>query len=295
MSKIDKTHSEKKQSGGSAYEEVRHRPNASLVIGSSLVALILLMAVLSFFWTPYNPSDTGEGLRLGPPSVKHWTGTDKLGRDLFTQLMIGARLAFIVAIGSTSLAGLIGVTLGLISASSRKRYVDEAFSYLFDIFIAFPTILMAMLIVTIRGASTSSAVLAIGIAGSAIVARLSRISAARVMKTDFVKAAIACGSSRLFIVFQHVIPNIYPILVVQLTLVASGAILAEASLAYLGLGAPPPQASWGRMLLEAQSSVLSAPWGAFIPGLAIVCIVLGFNFLGDGIRELLDPEMSRGE
>jgi len=274
-----------------AHGVVRRRPGASLVIGTLLVSLVLTTALVSLFWTPYTPADTAEALRLGGPSPRHWAGTDKLGRDLFSQLMIGARLALLVATGSTAIAAALGGTLGLSAASSRRGFVDESFSYLFDVLIAFPTILLAMLIVTIRGASTFSAILAIGISGSAVVSRLSRISAIRVLAADYVKAAIAGGASRLSIIFRHVLPNIYPILVVQLTLVAAGAILAEASLAYLGLGAPPPQSSWGRMLLEAQESVVSSPWGAIFPGLAIVTAVLGLNFLGDGIRELLDPEM----
>jgi peptide/nickel transport system permease protein len=278
-----------------AFDARKRRPGSSLIIGGILVSFVLAIALVSLFWTPYAPSDTAEGTRLGAPSALHWTGTDKLGRDLFTQLMIGARLALTVATGSTLVAAAIGVTLGLVAASARNPRVDESFSYLFDVLIAFPTILMAMLIVTIRGASTSSAILAIGLSASAVVARLTRISAMRVLGTDYVKAAIACGTSRPAIVFRHVLPNIYPLLVVQLTLVASGAILAEASLAYLGLGAPPPQASWGRMLLEAQGAVRSAPWGAIVPGLTIVMIVLGLNFLGDGIRELLDPEMRKGD
>ncbi len=231
------------QSREKAYESSRRKINSSLVIGGILISLVLAVAVVSIFWTPYDSNDMGEGIRLGGPSAAHWIGTDKLGRDLFTQLMIGARLAFIVAIGSTAVAGLVGISLGLIAASTRSRFIDEAFSYFFDVLIAFPTILMAMLVVTIRGASISSAILAIGFSASAIVSRLSRISATGILKTDYVKAAIACGTSRPAILFRHVLPNIYPILVVQLALVAVGAILAEASLAYLGLGAPPPQAS----------------------------------------------------
>jgi peptide/nickel transport system permease protein len=274
-----------------AHESARRRPGLFLIIGGALVSLVVILAVVSAFWTPYSPSDTAEGFRLGAPGARHWAGTDKLGRDLFTQLMIGARLALAVAAGAAVIAGLLGGTLGLVAASSRRRGVDESLSYVFDIMIAFPTILLAMLIVTIWGASTVSAILAIGISGAAVVSRVSRISALRVLGTDYVKAAATSGASRWSILVRHVLPNIYPILVVQLTLIASGAILAEASLAYLGLGAPPPQASWGRMLMEAQGSVLTSPWAAVLPGLAIVLAVMGFNFAGDGLRELLDPEL----
>ena len=258
------------------------------------MSLVVLTAVVSLFWAPYAPTDTAEGLRLGGMSARHWAGTDKLGRDLFSQLMIGARLALMVAAGSAAIATVLGASRGLIAAIARRRIVDESFSYLFDVMIAFPTILMAMLIVTIWGASIGSAIAAIGLSGSAVLSRMTRINALRVLKSDYVKAAVSSGASRPSILLRHVLPNISPILLVQLTLIASGAILAEASLAYLGLGAPPPQSSWGRMLMEAQSSVQSSPWGAIFPGLAIIMTVMGFNFLGDGIRELLDPEVGRG-
>ena len=160
--------------------------------------------------------------------------------------------------------------------------------------IAFPTILLAMLIVTIWGASLVSAILAIGISGSAVVSRLSRISAMRVLNTDYVKAAISGGASRAAIVFRHVLPNIYPILLVQITLVASGAILAEASLAYLGLGAPP-QSHGGVCSWRPSAPSSPAPGGRYSRGFAIVAAVLGFNFLGDGVRELLDPEVGKNE
>lgn len=273
---------------------MKNRMNRSLLIGIILVSIIALTAVISLFWTPYRLDDTSEGFRLGPPSAAHWAGTDKLGRDLFSQLMAGARLAIFVAFSASTVAALFGVSLGLLASISGK-FVDEALSRLFDAMIAFPTILLAMLIVTVRGASMESAVFAIGLSASAGIARVTRINAIRVLQSDFAKAARAAGASPLSILFRHVIPNIFPFLLVQLTLVASGAILAEASLAYLGLGAPPPQASWGRMLMEAQSSVLTAPWGAVFPGAAIVVTVMGLNFLGDGIRELIDPEAVKDE
>lgn len=263
----------------------------SLIIGTVLVGLILAVALTSYLWTPYEPSDTAERTRLGAPSAAHWFGTDKLGRDLLTQTMIGARLAVLVAFGAAALAGLIGITLGLLAATSR-RIVDDVLSYVFDVLIALPGLLLAMLIVTVQGASTTSAIIAIGLSFSAVVARTVRISAARVMSTDYVRSAIACGTRTPGIITAHVLPNIYPILLVQLSLMASSAILVEASLSYLGLGTPPPTASWGRMLLEAQSSLSTTPWGALIPGIAILVTVMGLNFLGDGIREHLDPELA---
>lgn len=268
----------------------RRSPRTTLFAGVALTGLVVAVALLTLFWTPYDPSDTAEGIRLGPPSAQHWLGTDRLGRDLFTQVLVGARLAIMVALGASGLAGLIGVTLGVLAATS-KRWLDEGLGYLFDVLIALPALLLAMLVVTVRGASTGSAIMAIGLSFSAVVARVTRVNAAKVLSSDYVRAAIASGSGNWRIVFEHVLPNIAGMLVVQLTLIASSSILVEASLSYLGLGTPPPTASWGRMLLEAQTTAASAPWGAVFPGLAIVITVMGLNFLGDGLREVLDPEV----
>lgn len=268
--------------------------NIPLTAGTALVLLTAVVALVSCFWTPYALDDTAGGLRLSAPDALHWAGTDKLGRDLFSQLMVGARYAILVAVLSPLIAAAVGIPFGLLAAAGGK-ILDESLSYLFDAMIAFPAILLAMLVVTVQGASMSSAILAIGLSSSAAVARVTRVNALRVLATDYVRAARASGVSRPAVLLRHVLPNISPILLVQLTLVASGAILAEASLSYLGLGSPPPQASWGRMLMEAQSSVLTAPWGAVIPGCAIMTLVLGLNFLGDGIREILDPEEEMNE
>lgn len=264
------------------------RVSGSLVSGLALVGFVALLALVSLVWTPYSPDDRGEGLRLSAPGIAHWAGTDKLGRDVFTQLMIGARSALVVALGASLLAATLGVPLGLWAAASRPG-VDRAIGSLLDSVIAFPTLLLAMLVVTAAGASTASAVVAIGVSASALVARVTRTNALGVLATDFVRAARACGTSTPAILWRHVLPNVAPLLGVQLTLVASGALLTEASLSYLGLGAAPPSASWGRLLLEAQSSVVLAPWGAIFPGVLIVVSVLGFQLLGDALRERLGP------
>lgn len=270
---------------------VRRRPKATLLIGLVLTGAIVLIALVSLFWLPYPLPDT-SGSRLEGPSALHLLGTDRLGRDLLSQLMWGARIALIVGICAVAIAAVLGTIVGLIAAFSRP-WVDDTLSAGLDVVIAFPVLLLAMLVVAIQGASLWSAVLAIGLAMSAVVARLTRILARRVLQEQFVTAARTSGTSVLGIVFQHVLPNIAPTLAVSLALQFGAAVLAEASLSYLGLGAPPPNASWGRMLQEAQGTVLTAPVGAIAPGLAIIALVLGVNFLADGLRDLADPTRRR--
>lgn len=270
---------------------VRRRPKATLLIGLALTGVIVLIALVSLFWLPYPLADT-SGSRLEGPSALHLLGTDRLGRDLLSQLMWGARIALIVGICSVAIAAVLGTIIGLIAAFARP-WVDDTLSAGLDVVIAFPVLLLAMLVVAVQGASLWSAVLAIGLAMSAVVARLTRILSRRVLQEQFVTAARTSGTSVLGIVVQHVLPNIAPTLAVSLALQFGAAVLAEASLSYLGLGAPPPNASWGRMLQEAQGTVLTAPVGAIAPGIAIIALVLGVNFLADGLRDLADPTRRR--
>ncbi|MFF2632535.1 ABC transporter permease [Microbacterium sp. NPDC058021] len=265
----------------------RARRSVNLAVGAALFGLIAVIGLVSVFWTPFAYDDT-TGDRLQPPSLEHWAGTDRLGRDLFTQLMIGARLALAVGFGSVLIAAIVGITLGLAAAVAR-RWVDDAISSLLDIAIAFPTLLLAMLIVAWRGASLDSAILAIGLAGAAVIARLTRITATRVLAMDYVTAARTSGTGTLGILRRHVLRNVWPTLIVPLALQFGGAVGAEASLSYLGLGSPPPNASWGRMLQEAQSTVLVAPTAAILPGILLVALIIGVNLLADGLRDVADP------
>lgn len=270
---------------------VRRRPKATLLIGLALTGVIVLIALVSLFWLPYPLADT-SGSRLEGPSALHLLGTDRLGRDLLSQLMWGARIALVVGTCSVAIAAVLGTIVGLVAAFSRP-WVDDTLSAGLDVVIAFPVLLLAMLVVAVQGASLWSAVLAIGLAMSAVVARLTRILSRRVLQEQFVTAARTSGTGVLGIVMQHVLPNIAPTLAVSLALQFGAAVLAEASLSYLGLGAPPPNASWGRMLQEAQGTVLTAPVGAIAPGIAIIALVLGVNFLADGLRDLADPTRRR--
>lgn len=247
----------------------------SLVVGALLVGVLALIALVSLAWLPYPIEDTSGG-RLEGFSADHLLGTDRLGHDLASRMMVGARIA------------LIGVSVGLVIALSRP-WVDDVASALLDVLIAFPTLLLAMLIVAGFGASLATVTVAIGVAASAVVARLTRILARRVLAEQYVLAARTSGVSTWGILTRHVLPNIWPTLATNLAVTMGGAVLAEAGLSYLGLGAPPPNASWGRLLQDAQATFTTQPLGAIAPGVAIVAFVLGANLAADGLRSLIDP------
>lgn len=259
----------------------------TLVVGAVLLTVAAGIGLLSLVWLPYDLADT-SGDRLEPPSAQHWAGTDRLGRDTLSFIMAGTRIALTVGLGSAAIALVVGTAVGLLAAFSHG-WLDDIQSSLLDVLIAFPTLLLAMLIGAAQGASLASAVVSIGLAASAIVARLTRILAKRLLGTQFVTAARTSGTGWAGIVRSHLLPNMWPTLVVAAALIFGTAVLAEASLSYLGLGVPPPNSSLGRLLQEAQSTVNTAPWGAIAPGVVIVVIVLGANFLAEGLREHLDP------
>lgn len=269
----------------------RRRRPITLIAGCICVGLIIAIALVSFFYLPYSTGDTTGG-RLSGPSLAHWAGTDELGRDLATQLMIGARIALAAGGGSVVIGGVLGLLIGL-GAAFATRWLDDGLSAVLDILIAFPTLLLAMLVIAAEGESLLSAVVAIGLAMSAIVARLVRILTKGVLARDYITAARASGTGWLGIIGQHILPNIWPTVLVNLALQFGLAVLAEASLSYLGLGAPPPNASWGALLQEAQGTVYTAPVGAIAPGVLLVILVIGMNLLADGLRDIGDPTRRR--
>lgn len=271
----------------------RTRRSWAFSVGAVVVGLHLVIGLLTLFWSPYDPAAMSGG-RLEMPSLTHIAGTDRLGRDLFTLIIIGSRIALIVGSGAVIIGGLVGVTVGLLAAFASKT-LDDVLAAGLDILIAFPTLLLAMLIVASSdGASLWSAIIAIGIANSAIVARLTRILAKRVLRMDYITASRISGTSWIGVVAIHILPNIWPTLLVNLALQFGLAVIAEASLSYLGLGAPPPNASWGRLLQEAQGTVYTAPLGAVAPGIALVSLVIGINLFADGLRDIADPTRRRG-
>lgn len=264
----------------------------SLVLGAALTLLLLLAAGLSLVWTPWSPYEIDLELKLLPPGAAHWLGTDAFGRDVASLLLVGARSSILVGLIAVGIGLLLGTALGLLAAA-RRGWVEELIMRLADFTFAFPAILSAIMLTAVFGAGIVNAIIAIGIFNIPTFARVTRASANAVWSRDYILAARACGRSRWAITWEHVLPNILPMLIVQATIQFAIAILAEAALSYLGLGTQPPQPSWGRMLSEAQTLMFEAPLLAIWPGLAIALAVLGLNLLGDGLRDWLDPRLAR--
>lgn len=266
--------------------------NLNFTVGFILSVVIILMAALSLAWTPYDANKMDPHHRMKGPSISHPLGTDQYGRDIFSRVMVGAVNSIIVGLVTVTIGLTIGVALGLASAYYR-RLVDETIMRFSDLLFAFPAVLTAILITSILGPSMINAMLAIGIFYIPVFARLTRAVALSIWEREFIVAARAAGMSEWAITRRHVLPNILSPLIIQGTIQFAVAILAEAGLSYLGLGTQPPHASWGRMLNEAQTFMSLSPWMAIFPGAAIAWAVLGFNLLGDGLRDTLDPKMVR--
>jgi len=257
-------------------------------IGAALTALFLFAAGVSLIWTPYDVAAIDAGARLAPPSLGHPMGTNHLGRDILSMIMIGARTSIAVALFAVGLGLAIGVPLGL-AASAFGGFIDETIMRANDLIFAFPALILAILITAVFGPSAVNAIIAIGIFNIPVFARLTRGAALPVWKRGYILSARTAGKTRARISAEHILPNILHILIVQGTVQFSLGVLAESGLAYVGLGAQPPTPSWGRMLAESQTMISFAPWLALFPGLAIFFFVLGLNLFGDGLRQRLDP------
>ena len=258
--------------------------------GGCLTVLLVACALLSWFWTPHPPMDIDMTARLARPSTRHWLGTDALGRDVVSQLLTGARSPLLVGMGAVGMGLCIGTFMGLLAAQQRG-WTESLILKLTDVAFAFPALLTAIMLAATWGPGALSATLAIGLFNIPTFARISRSSARSVWTRDFIQAARVAGKPRWRITFEHVLPHVAPVLAVQASVQFALAILAEAGLSYLGLGTQPPQPSWGRMLADAQTLLYQRPLLAVYPGVCIALAVLGLNFLGDGLRDVLDPKM----
>ena len=264
----------------------------SFALGSALVLLLVAAALLSFVWSPYAPGEIDIPNKLASPSWAHWLGTDSLGRDIASQLLVGSRNSIAVGVIAVGIGLVFGVGLGCLAAA-RRGWVEEVVMRACDFGFAFPALLTAIMLTAIYGPGLVMSIVAIGLFNIPVFARLTRAAAHSVWARDYVLAARAAGKGAWRITADHVLPNIASVLIVQATVQFATAIIAEAALSYLGLGTQPPQPSWGRMLNEAQQMMASAPLLAVWPGAAIMLSVLGLNLLGDGLRDLLDPKLAR--
>ncbi|RJT42051.1 ABC transporter permease [Mesorhizobium waimense] len=266
--------------------------NRSFLIGLVITALVAAVAVLSYLWTPYDVTKLVISDKTQSPSLAHWFGTDHFGRDILSMIMVGARNSIAVALVAVGIGMGVGVPFGAFAAA-RGGLIDEVLMRMNDLVFAFPALLSAIMITAIFGPGAINAIIAIGIFNIPVFARVARAGALAIWPREFILAARAAGKGSTLITIEHILPNIATLLLVQGTIQFALGILAEAGLSYVGLGAQPPMPSWGRMLFDAQTRMVVAPWMAIFPGMAIVATVLGLNLLGDGIADILDPKSRR--
>ncbi len=268
---------------------LRHR---LVVAGGSIVLLLGVLALFGRALAPHDPLMMDFTTRFAPPSWTHPFGTDDFGRDLFSRVLYGARVSVQVAFIAVSLSGVVGVTLGVL-AGYLGGWIDEVIMRVMDVIFAFPAVLLAITVMAILGRGVENAMIAIAIVYAPIFARVTRGAVISVRDREFVTAARALGQGHSRVMFKHVLPNALGPIIVQTSLSLAFAILAEAALSFFGLGTQPPDPSWGRMLSEGRGFLGQAPWMGIFPGVAIMLSVLGFNLLGDGLRDVLDPRWRR--
>lgn len=265
----------------------------NFVVGAAITLLFVVAALVSFVWTPYDAGLQNIPNKLKPPSAAHWLGTDHFGRDILSMIMVGARTSIAVAFVAVTVAMVLGVPIGLWAAARRGTLLDDVLMRANDLVFAFPALLIAILITAVFGPGAINAIIAVGLYNTPVFARLARAGALSLWNREFIMAARVSGKGAARISLEHILPNILNSLVVQATIQFALGILAEAALAYVGLGVQPPTPSWGKMLADSQTMISLAPHVALVPGLAIVLMVLGVNLLGDGLRDVFDPRLRR--
>ncbi|CEA03288.1 peptide ABC transporter permease [Lysinibacillus sp. BF-4] len=266
------------------------KKNKIALIGASIVLFFVTLAIFGPIVAPQGINEQMLTNKLQAPSAEHWFGTDDLGRDVYSRVILGARISLLVGFLSVVASAIIGSLLGII-AGYYGRWVDTVISRLFDILLAFPSILLAIAIVAVLGPSLQNALIAIAIINVPNFGRLIRSRVLSIKEEEYITAAKAIGMSDMRILFSHILPNSMTPVIVQGTLAIATAIIEAAALGFLGLGAQPPQPEWGKMLADARSYFITAPWTMIFPGLSIMLVVLGFNLMGDGLRDAFDPKM----
>lgn len=262
------------------------------LLGLAIIAAITLIVIAGPLLAPYDPEALSPLLRYKPPSSAHWLGTDQYGRDILSRLLIGARATVVLAILATLAGTLAGAAIGTSSAFLGGR-ADEAIMRTVDAVMSIPSLLFALLIVNLLGKSSFNAVLAVSIAFAPSMTRVTRSVALAVRKQDYVNAAIARGESAGHIIFREMLPNVVAPIIVEMTIRVAFAIMLFATLSFLGLGAQPPASEWGLMVAEARRFMHLSPWMIIWPSLAIALVAIGFNLLGDGLRDALNPRAER--
>ena len=270
------------------WRRLRRRKGA--VIGLAIVCVFIAMAVFAPWLAPFDPIETSWSAIRKAPSAQHWFGTDEIGRDVLARVIWGTRASLLAGVVSVSISLVLGVSIGL-TAGFLGGFVDGLISRITDAFLACPFLILAIALAAFLGPSLTNAMIAIGVSATPVFVRLTRAQVLNVKVEDYVEAARAIGNSPLRIAWRYVLPNILPPVMVQATLAIASAIIAEASLSFLGLGQQPPAPSWGSMLNTAKNYVDNAPWMAIWPGLSIFLLVLSFNLFGDGLRDALDPRL----
>jgi len=270
----------------------RWQGRALLVTGAIIIGATAVAAVIGPWLTPFDPASQELPLRLAGPTAGHPFGLDELGRDILARVLAGARISFAVGLAVVSVSASVGTLLGA-TAGYFGGMTDDLISRVIDILLAFPGLLLAIALVAVLGPSLANVLLALTVIGWVGYARLVRGQVLRAREFEYVQAARALGASTPRILWRHVIPSAIPAVVVQATLGMAGAIIGEAALSFLGLGVQPPTPSWGTMLNGGRAHLLDAPHLTIFPGVAIALLVLGFNFVGDGLRDLADPKQAR--
>ena len=263
--------------------------NRSFLAGFVITMLIAAMALLSFLWTPYDITHLIVADRMKPPSWQHLLGTDHFGRDILSRVMIGARISLAIGAFTVVLAGIAGTLSGAIAG--YFYHLDQPIMRIMDALMAFPSIVLAMVVSAVLGASLTNVVIALAIATTPHTARIVRASVLLEKEQEYIAAARSIGVGEWTILFKHVLRNVAGPLIVRLTYVFAIAVLAEAALSFVGAGPPPPAASFGSIIAQGRDFMREAPWITVFPGLAIIACVLGLNLLGDGLRDVLDPRL----
>lgn len=270
----------------------RRWPPLNALIGGTLLVLLIAVALLGTVWTPYEPLQINLLARLKAPSALHWLGTDEFGRDVLSRLIIGARTSLWISLLTVTLALLFGTVIGML-AGYLRGWTDRVLMMINDALLAFPGILMALGLMAIIGASQYGIVLALSIAYTPSVVRVVRGSVLSLREREFIEASRVIGNSELYTLYRHVAPNCVAPLCVLATSLFGWTLLSESALSFLGLGVPPPAATWGNMLAASRPYIATAPWLGLFPGLCIALALVAINLFGDALRDRLDPRMSR--